>query len=194
MSAAIIRYDSSGWNVQSSMKVQEKKDRQSGRHYTTLDTAQEIRILLGMYRRREGRTDGQCGYNPLPHCIAITRISEGGSKKRHKLFRTSSFSLIYASVEYLASIHKQISLLIFVRNTVQAPIHAIIVTVICSGEHLLLALFITATSDAQPTKHKWNMCTGTANLLLCTLGFRGSDSHLQWRGSVHGFPQDLEQN
>jgi hypothetical protein len=39
------------------------------------------------------------------------------------------------------------------RNTVQAPTLAITETVICSSEHLL-AMFITATSDVQPTEHK----------------------------------------
>jgi len=130
-----------------------------------------------MYRRR----DGQCGYSPLPHCIAITRISEGEQQEKtnsSERLRLASYTLIW---RYLASIHKHISPSHFIRNTVQAPIHAITVNVICSGEHLL-AVFITATSDARPTKHKWNMCIGTANLLLWTLGVRGSVSHLQWRG------------
>ena len=58
------------------MKVQEKKDRQSGRHYTTLDTAQEIRILLGMYRRREGGTDGRTDSVATTLCLTALQLLE----------------------------------------------------------------------------------------------------------------------
>ena len=85
------------------------------------------------------------------HCN-YSNIRRGAARK-DKLFRTSSFSLIHANLEVFSFHTQTFPLLIFILNTVQAPIHAITVTVICSGEQLLAA-FITATSDARPTKHK----------------------------------------
>jgi len=131
-----------------------------------------------MYRRR----DGQCGYNPLPHCIAITRISEGEQQEKtnsSERLRLASYTLIW---RYLASIHKPISPSHFCtqyrsssnsRNNSNCDLFR---RTFAGSVH-------TAASDARPTKHKWNMCIGTASLLLWTLGVRGSVSHLQWRGS-----------
>jgi len=67
------------------MKVKEKKDRQSGRHRNTLDTAPEILILLGMHRRRDGRTDGRTDSVATTLCLTALQLLEyqkGSSKKR----------------------------------------------------------------------------------------------------------------